>query len=453
MLAIRLARAARLICATLIIALATAAPAKPQDISLIRDAEIENTIRAYAAPLFDAAGLSAEAVRIHIVNDGGLNAFVAGGLNLFVTSGMLASAEEPGEIIGVIAHEIGHIAGGHLIRTRDAIENASAVTILAAILGAGVVVLGQGEAGGAIIGGGQAIAEQTFLRYSQAQEQAADQAAVRLLESTGQSAEGLLTMFHRLKDQELLALARQEPYLRTHPLTRERIRFLRNHVETSTRTGGKHPDALRAAHRRMAAKLRAFLDPPKRTLRAYPPGDSSIEARYARAIAYYRIPEIDRSLAELDDLLAAYPGDPWFHELKGQILFENGRIADAMAPYERAVSLQSNAALLRLGLARARIESGDPSLIAGAIDHLRVAARLEKTEPAHWHLLGIAYGHAGDRARSSLALAEAAYLRGRTAEAKHHAAVAAKGLPNGSPGWIRAEDIRNAAEAAERRRK
>ncbi len=453
MLAIRLARAARLVCATLVIALVTAAPAKPQGMSLIRDAEVENTIRTYAAPLFDAAGLSAEAVRVHIVNDGGLNAFVAGGLNLFLTSGMLASAEEPGEVIGVIAHEIGHIAGGHLIRTRDAIENASAMMILATILGAGAVILGQGEAGTAIISGGQSIAEQNFLRYSQAQEQAADQAAVRFLESSGQSAEGLLKMFHRLEDQELLSLARQEAYLRTHPLTRERIRFLRNHVETSAQTGMTHPDALREAHRRMAAKLQAFLDPPKRTLRAYPPGDDSIEARYARAIAYYRIPELDRSLAELDGLLAAYPDDPWFHELKGQILFENGRVADAMAPYDRAVALQGDAALLRLGLARAQIESGDPSLIANAIDHLRAATRLEKTEPSHWHLLGIAYGHAGERALASLALAEAAYLRGRIAEAKHHAAIAAKGLPNGSPGWIRAEDIRNAAEAAEKRKR
>ena len=424
--------------------------------SLIRDAEIEDTIRAYAAPLLEAAGFDTGAVRFHIVNDPGINAFVAGGPNLFIGSGMLAVAEEPGEIIGVIAHEIGHIAGGHLVRTRDAMEDASTEMILAAILGAGAIIAGQGEVGGAIVSGGQAMAQQSFMHYSQAQEQNADQAAIRLLESTGQSAAGLLRMFRRLDERERLSLAPANPYLRTHPLTRERIRFVRDRVEEEKRAGrgtADAPDALRVAHRRMVAKLKGFLDPPEKTLRAYPADDESIEARYARAIAYYQIPDVAQSLAALDALLADHPDDPWFHELKGQVLFENARVDDAIAPYMRAVALRDDAALLRLGLARAQIESGDAALLPSAIEHLEAATRLERNEAQFWYQLGIARGRSGERATSSLAFAEAAYRRGDAREAQRHAAIAAKGLARGSAGWLRAEDIRNAAEVAGQERR
>ena len=452
---IRLARAAAFACVALALALAAAAPAKSQGMSLIRDAEVENTIRTYAAPLLEAAGLGDGAVRLHIVNDRKINAFVAGGLNLFISSGMLAAAEEPDEIIGVVAHEIGHIAGGHLVRTRDAIENASAELILATVLGAGAIIAGQGEVGSAILSGGQAAAQQSILSYSRTQEQNADQAAIRLLESTGQSAEGLLRMFRRLEERERLSHADANPYLRTHPLTRERIRFVRDYLEGEGSRPAPAPEveALRTAHSRMVAKLRGFLDPPEKTLQAYAADDETIPARYARAIAYYRIPDLAQSLAALDALLALYPDDPWFHELKGQVLFENGRVQEAIAPYSRAVALRDDAPLLRLGLARAQIETGDVALLPRAIEHLEAATRLERNEPQYWYQLGIARGRVGERAASSLAFAEAAYLRGAMGEALRHATLAAEGLPYGSARWLRAEDIRNAAEVAAKKRR
>ena len=420
--------------------------------SLIRDAEIEDTIRAYAAPLLEAAGLGKDAVRLHIVNDSSINAFVAGGPNLFLSSGMLAAAEEPSEIIGVLAHEIGHIAGGHLVRTRDAMEDASAEMILATVLAAGAIIAGEGEVGSAIISGGQALAQQSFLRYSREQEQSADQAAVRLLERTGQSVAGLLRMFQRLEERERLAISEVNSYARTHPLTRERIRFIRDHVETD-RTSSSVPDAHITAHRRMVAKLKGFLDPPEATFRAYPDEDQSTEARYARAIAYYQIPDLERALAALDALLADHPDDPWFHELKGQVLFENGRVSEAIAPYERAVALKGDAGLLRLGLARAQIETGDAAFLASAIENLEAATRLEPKVPQHWYQLGIARGRAGERPASSLAFAEAAYLRGDAERAHYHATLAAENLPHGSAGWLRAEDILNAAKLAARKRR
>lgn len=450
---IRLARAAALSCLAFSLILSAAAPAWPQGMSLIRDAEIEGTIRAYAAPLLEAAGLREGAVRLHIVNDPNINAFVAGGPNLFLSTGMLTAAEDPGEIIGVLAHEIGHIAGGHLVRTRDAMEDASAEMILATVLAAGTIIAGEGEVGSAILSGGQAIAQQSFLRYSRTQEQSADQAAVRLLERTGQSAAGLLRIFQRLEERERLAITEVNSYARTHPLTRERIRFIRDHVEGEESAAGEASNAHGTAHRRMVAKLKGFLDPPEATFRAYPEEDESTEARYARAIAYYRIPDLGRALAALDALLADHPDDPWFQELKGQVLFENGRVSEAIAPYQRAVALRDDAALLRLGLARAQIESGDAASLANAITNLEAATRLEPKSPQHWYQLGIARGRAGKRAASSLAFAEAAFLRGDVERAHYHASVAAEGLPEGSARWLRAEDIRNAAEQATKKRR
>ncbi len=440
------ARTALAACAIWLLVGVAAASAEPRGISLIRDAEIENTIHAYAAPLMEAAGLKADSIDIHILNDDSLNAFVTSGLDLYINTGLLTATDGPGEIVGVIAHELGHVAGGHLIRTRDAIEHSSASLLIATVLGAGAVLAGYGDVGTAIIGGGQAVAQQEFLSYSRAQEQAADRAAVRFLERAGQSAEGLLKLFDRLEDQELLSGARQDPYLRTHPLTRERIRFVENHAASSEFTGTAYPDDVLLSHRRMVAKLRAFLEPSERVLRAYPPEHRSVEARYARAIALYRLPDLAGALAELDGLIAEYPEDPWFHELKGQILFENGRISESIAPYEYAVALREDEALLRHMLARAQIESGDTALRTSAIEHLERATQLEADNPGHWHYLGIAYRHSGDIALSALARAEAAYLRGRPADALHHAEVAAAKLPEGSPGWFRAKDIRNAIE-------
>ena len=416
--------------------------------SLIRDAEIEDTIRAYAAPLLEASGLGEGAVKLHIVNDPNINAFVAGGPNLFLSSGMLSASEEPGEIIGVIAHEIGHIAGGHLVRTRDAMENASTEMILATVLAAGAIVAGQGEVGSAVLSGGQAMAQQSFLRYSRAQEESADQAAIRLLEMTGQSAEGLLRMFERLEERERLSLGDANSYARTHPLTRERVRFVRDHVAEMDGAVNETTEAKRLAHRRMVAKLKGFLDRPDETFRAYPAEDQSLDARYARAIAYYKIPDLNGAIEALDALLADHPDDPWFHELKGQVLFENGRVREAIEPYGRAVALKEDSALLRLGLARAQIETGDAALMLEAAENLKVASRLEPKEPQHWYQLGIARGRAGERAASSLAFAEAAYLRGDAQTAHRHASIAAEGLAYGSASWLRAEDIRNAAEQA-----
>lgn len=435
----------------LVVALALAFGWAPQAfaasnrISLIRDAEIESTIRSYAAPLLGAANIDVNAVKVHIVNDDRLNAFVAGGMNLFINTGLLQSSETPNEVIGVIAHEIGHIEGGHLIRRQEALENATAESILATVLGAVVIAAGGGGAGAVVIQGGQEAAMRGLLRYSQGQESAADQAGMRYLDATGQSVRGLLALFHKLESQELLSSARQSPYLRTHPLTRERLRTVEHHVSTSPYADVVDPPERIEAQARMAAKLKGFINLPSSVFRAYPETDKSLPARYARAVAYHHSADLTNALAEIDSLIAERPDDPYFHELKGQILFEQGHLAESVEPYQRSVELAPNEPLLRLGLGRALIEAGDDASLAGAIEHLRVAASTEPTYASHWHFLGVALGRKGDLAESSLAFAERSLLNRQYSEATFHAEKASAGLKTGSPQWLRAQDILNAA--------
>ncbi len=436
-----------------ICALSPWSPAKAaKKLSFVSDAEIENTIRVYATPLFQAAGLDPSSVRIHLVGDKSLNAFVAGGQNLFLNTGLLMRTEHAGQVIGVIAHEIGHIAGGHLSRIHDAMRDTTAQSILAYVLGgAAAIGTGRPELGQAIILGGQQAALRTFLRYTRTQESAADQAAFRLLEATNTSAQGLLEFFEILGDQELLSVRHQDPYVRTHPLTFDRVEALRNHLSRST-SARALPADYSERHRRMRAKLMAFLNPISRTLREYKATDTAIEARYARAIAYcgcgpgQRRAELDKALALIEGLIRERPADPFFQELRGQMLFENGRVAESLDPFGRAVQLQPGSYLLRIGLARAQLENNDPALLASAILNLRAALLNQPNSASIWHQLAIAYGRDGQMGMSALSMAEEAFLKGKKRDARYHAKRAEKVLPRGSPAWLQAQDIQAAAE-------
>lgn len=422
------------------------APAHAQ-LAFIRDAEIESIIRSYATPLFEAAGLDAQSVNVHIVNNDQINAFVAGGKNLFINTGLLMAAKDSNQVIGVIAHETGHIAGGHLARTHEALENANAATIMSYVLGAAALAAGAPDAALAIIAGGGAISQGSFLQYSRGQEQAADQHAVTTLDRTGQSARGLLEFLEVLEHQEVLISSRQDPYLRTHPLVSGRVGFVRNHVENSPYSDVP-PSALQAAlFNRMIAKLRGFLSP-RETFRLYPDDDRSLDARYARAIAHYRRPDLVPAFAEIDALLVDYPDDGYFHELRGQILFENGRIGDAVKSYRRAVEILPDAPLIRVGLAQAMVERGDQQAIDGAVEHLEIAVRQDAEYPLAWRLLSIAYGRTDRLGMSSLASAERAILVNNHKEAIAFAQRADNLLPAGTPGQLRAQDIEFAAKQA-----
>ena len=357
-------------------AVAPFAPAAAQSgkISLIRDAETENIIRAYATPLFQAAGLNPDDVRIHLVNDRSLNAFVAGGQRLFINTGLILQSQHSGQLIGVIAHEVGHISGGHLSKMEDELRRASAQQILAMIIGgAAAIGTGRGDAGAAVMMGGAGTALRGFLAFTRTQESAADAAALQFLDQTRQSAQGLLEFIQFLEKQDPRSADRQDPYLRTHPLSRERVEVLRQHVAASPHSAVPPAAAFELVHKRMKAKLFAFLNPLGHTLRQYPERDQSLVARYARAVAYYRVPQLDKALELIDVLIREHPDDPYFYELRGQMLFENGRVADAVGPYEKAVRLLPDSGLLKGDLARVQIETQDPALLEPAIAHLNAA--------------------------------------------------------------------------------
>jgi predicted Zn-dependent protease len=414
--------------------------------SFIRDAEIENTIRTYGTPLFAQAGLTPSSVRVYIVNDSSLNAFVAGGQNIFINTGLLLAAETPNQLIGVIAHETGHISGGHLARVQDALRDASAQSILAFVLGAAAVVAGQGQAGGAIIGGGTQVAERTLLKYTRVQEAAADQAALRFLDQSGQSARGLLEFFEKLGDQEALLTSSQDPYVRTHPLSRDRVDTVAAHIRQSPNADKPDSPALVEAHARMLAKLTAFLKNPITTFRTYPLEDRSVAARYAHVIAFHKQNKTQQALSGIDELIAEEPNNPYFHELKGQVLLESGNPDAAVGPYSRAVELVPDESLLRAALGQAQVNASSDSYVDDAIENLLLATNQSPQEASGWRWLAMAYGRKGDVGMASLATAQRYLLAGRANDALGQAMRAEKLLPEGTPAHLRAQDIRQAAQ-------
>jgi len=417
---------------------------------LIRDAEIENTIRAYATPLFRVAGLDADFVQIYLVNDPQINAFVAGGQRLFINTGLLLRSQRANQVVGVIAHETGHMAGGHLARSQEALDNATAESIIAFVLGAAAsVVARDGSVAAGAAAAGQSMGLRSLFAYSIGQEERADQAGVGFLDRTNQSARGLLEFFEILEKEEFLLPANQDPYLRTHPLTSTRVDFVRKWVADHPKTSdAPDPAGFDEMHKRMVAKLRGFLLPPTQVTQLYPESDTSLYARYARAIAYHRVPMHDKAMAEMDSLIKERPDDPYFQELKGQILFESGHIRDSIGPYRRAATLLPKETLLKVELATAELElEGDKAMATDALSLLHEVIRVDTNDIDAWHQLGIAEGRNGNIGNAALALAEEAQLIGDRRTAAMQATRAAQLLPRGSPGWLRADDIRRQSRA------
>ncbi len=413
--------------------------------SFIRDTEIEADIRIMVTPIWKAAGLDPEALHVYLIDDKQINSFVAGGQNEFINTGLITRAQTPNQLIGVLAHETGHIAGGHLSRAQQAMTNAGIEGIIAMVLGAAATVAGRGSGGGAALLGAEGVAQRAFFQYSVGQEAAADQAAMTFLDRAGESARGLLQFFEILQGEELLAGEHQDPYLRTHPLTSQRIEYVRNHVAHSRWSNTPDPPLYVELFKRLKVKLAAFTDPPSSTLAAYPERDQSVLARYARAIAYYRIPKLDKALPIIDGLIRDYPRDPYFRELKGQMLFENGRIRDAIPPYEEAVRLAPGAPLLRISLAQTYIEANDPSLNKRAIAYLNDALRTEDKDTPAWHLLATAYGRDNQLGMAALSLAEEGLAGGKKKDAIQQATRAKQTLPKSTAAYNRAEEIRREA--------
>lgn len=433
-----------------------ARPAAAQQI--LRDAETEALLNRMSAPLIKAAGLDPNNVQVLLINDDSINAFVAGGQIVWIHSGLFTAAANANEVQGVIAHELGHIEGGHVIRSAEGIKAATGIMLLSLLLGAAAVAAGGGEAGLGVLGAGQQAAIGKFLAFSRAQESSADLAGARYLSAAGLSGKGSLAFFKRLQNLEFrLAIPQEDSYGRTHPLSGERIQILTEVYEKDPAWNAKIDPQLEAQFERVKAKLQGFVSEPTRTLQLYPEKDQSIPAHYARAYAWHKSAYPDKALAEASALLATNPHDPYFLELEGQIMLESGRPQQAIAPLREAVDRTGAQPLIAATFGHALIATEDNQYLPEAEKVLRAAVNRDRENPFAWYQLGVVYEKRGDLPRAALASAERYQMMGQDGLALTSAERAMAGLTEGSIDWLRAQDIalvaRNAVERNKKRRR
>lgn len=414
--------------------------------SLIRDAEIEQILREYTDPILVAAGLIPEDVALYIINDSSLNAFVANGQRIHLNTGLIIEAETPGQLKGVIAHETGHIAGGHGVQRIQDARIASRPALVSIGLGILALAAGAGDAGAALIASSQQFAALNFYTHTRVQEASADQMAVNFLTTTGESSLGLIEFFEKFRYQEVISESRRYPYFRSHPLASDRIRSLRERAsETGLIDVPPTPDDV-ARLEIMHAKLIGFLEPPARVFQKYPATDLSEPARYARSIAAMQAADTTTAVREIDELIALSPENPYYHELKGQILFENGRAADSVQPLEEAIRLLPDQPLILIAYARSLIARGEEGDIRAGEDALRDALIVEPGNAFAWAQLAIALENQGLRPQAQLATAESAYNVGDYQRAYSFASRAVREIEPGTHDARRAGDIRNATD-------
>lgn len=433
------ARGAAAACAAVVMLALSGAPAAAQ--GLIRDSEIEETLRVYTTPLLEAAGLDPKDVSLYIVGDNSMNAFVAGGQNIFVHTGLILAADTPNELIGVLAHETAHIAGGHLARQREAVNKSMRTALISIGLGLLAIASGAPDAGAVLMASSSNFAMGNMVRHTQVQESAADQAAFDYLVRTGQSPRGLIDFFNKnIRPYEFM-VRRLPPYLMTHPFSSDRVEALRERAQGHPLFNTVDSDDYLRRFRFMQAKLVGFILSQGETLARYPLTDTSQPARYARAVAYYRASDLARARAEMQSLMSEDPQNPYYQELMGQILFENGRAAEALPFNQRALELRPGDALLQVALARALIAAHGREGADEAIPLLQAAIDRERDNAYAWRELAAAREMRGERPLAELASAELNFSIGNYPAAMSFAERARRTLPRNTPSYQRATDI------------
>jgi predicted Zn-dependent protease len=437
-------RLTRLFMMALVLALSLVQPAAAADDSepaVLRDTETEAMFRDLSLPLIKAAGLDPQSVHVVLLQDPEINAFVATGQTVYVQSGLLLATDNVNQLQGVVAHELGHVAGGHSIRMAQGAGAATGISLATMILGAIAVAAGAGDAGLGVMMAGQRAALGKFLAFTRAQESTADAAGAAYLSKAGISGKGMLDFFGKLQNQEYrLAIYQTDSYDSTHPLSSERISALEQKLKSDPAWNKPIDPKLEAEFERVKAKLYGFVNP-KQALVKYPESDTSIPGHYARAYAYHVGGYPQKALAESDALLAADPGDPYFLELKGQILLESGRPKDAIAPLRQATKESGDAPLIASMLGHALLSTEDPNNYGEAKQVLKAAIGRDDDNPFAWFQLGMIYEQEGDTARAALATAERNNLQGDPKMALVSAQTAMRGIPKGSPDYLRAQDI------------
>jgi predicted Zn-dependent protease len=416
--------------------------------ALLRDTETEQLLREYTRPILRVAGLEKQNIQMVIINDGTFNAFVADGRRIFVNYGAILKSETPNQLIGVLAHETGHLAGGHLSKLRERLAQAQTQMIIAMLLGAGAIVAGASRnstgvanAGAAAIAGPQEMIRRSLLSYQRQQEESADRAGVKFLTATGQSAKGMYETFKRFTDESLFAARGADPYLQSHPMPADRVAALQEFARSSPYWDKMDDPALQLRHDMVRAKISAFMERQDTVYRRFPLSNSTLPARYARAITTYLHGDLNNALAQIDGLIQAQPNNPYFHELRGQALLEGGKPSEAIAPLHKALQFSNNAPLIEMLLGQALVATDNKAYTDEAIAILRAAVVRETEAPLGYSQLAMAYGRKGNYAEADLASAQAAYLRGDNKTARELASRAKTRFAVGTPGWVKADDI------------
>src|SRR5579863_3504132 len=431
---------------------------------ILRDTETEQLLRDYARPILRVAGLEKQNIQVTIINQPVFNAFVADGHRIFVNHGALLQSETPNQIIGVFAHETGHLAGGHLARLREQLAQAQTQMIIAMLLGAGALAAGAvrggvssgstglADAGAAALAGPQNMILRSMLSYQRQQEESADRAGVKFLTATGQSAKGMYDTFKRFTNDSLFSAHGADPYYQSHPMPAERVAALEEIARTSPFWDRKDDPALQARHDMMRAKISAFLERQDTVYRRYPLSDAGMPARYAHAISTYLHGDLRHALAQIDSLIQSQPNNPYFYELRGQALLEGGKPAEAIPALRKAVALSNNAPLIEILLGQALVGADNKAYTEEAITILRNAMARETEQPLGYTQLAMAFARKGDLAEADLASAQAAFLRGDNKTAKDLASRAKTRFAVGTPGWVKADDIVSAKLPAGQRK-
>ena len=429
----------------------SAAHAQAKGPPVLRDTETEQLLREYTRPILRAAGLEKQNIQMVILNDGSFNAFVADGRRIFVNYGAILQSETPNQIIGVLAHETGHLAGGHLSKLREQLAAAQTQMIIAMLLGAGAIAAGSTQrgtgnnglanVGAAAMSAPQEVIRRSLLSYQRQQEENADRAGVRFLTATQQSPKGMYETFKRFTSESLFAARGADPYLQSHPMPAERVAALQEFASSSPYWSKKDDPALQLRHDMVRAKISAFMERPETVYRRYPLSNDSMPARYARAISTYLHGDLRSALAQIDALIQVQPSNPYFYEVRGQALLESGKAAEAIAPLRKAAALSNNSPLIEMLLGQALVGTDNKAYTDDAVRILRAAVAREPEAILGYSQLAMAYGRKGDYAEADLASAQAAYLRGDNKTARELATRAKTRFAVGTPGWVKADDI------------
>ena len=445
------ARTAATLLLAFVVAASGAVGAQAQgSVPIVRDAEIEALVRDYARPILKAAGLSKSGIDIILVNNSGFNAFVAG-RRMFINTGALLQSDTPNEIIGVIAHEAGHIAGGHQERLRGQLERAQTMLVVAMLLGVGAMAAGAatdtgglGQAGAGIASAGGEIARRGLLGYQRSEETTADRSALTYLEKTGQSAKGMLKTFERFQSALALSGARVDPYQISHPMPRDRIANLENLARASPNFDRVDPEELQLRHDMMRAKIAVYTQGRSAPARLFRDNPNGLAAQYGDAHATMLHGNPRSALKKADALLQVQPKNPYFHELRGDILLRANQPEEAAQSYARAVALDpAKSGILPIAYGQALIATGKPEALQKAVAEIREGLTRDPENASGYRYLAQAYGQLGEVAEAELATAEGHFYSGAYQDAKIFAARAQTKFKRGAPGWVRAQDIIN----------